>query len=590
MINGMLYARGHPRDYDEWRQLGLAGWGWDDVLPYFKRSGEPLGRGGRLPCAQGGPLSTTKHLPDDKLFPRFMETVRKLGYKTTRDHHGAEQEGWGSPDINTHLGKPRQHCGAVPLSGDGPPQPHRRPRRDGHPRRGRERPRAGAPLPQGRRAARAPRRARNRAVGRRLQHPATACCSPASARRTSSREHGIDVVHDLPGVGRNLQDHPSVAMVTGARRDVTLNPDLRFDRLTLSVLQWLTTGKGRIANMPVTANGWIKTRPDHRAAGRAMPVAADHHLRAPLVPRHPRARARRGGDGLRHAAPRKPRLGQAGARPRRCRPRQSRRASSPTCSPPRMIAPSSAASSRRSARSSRAGPLADVLTAEVLPGPDVRTDAEVDAWVRSAVNTALHPVGSCAMGTGAEAVCDEQLRVHGIEALRIADASVMPRIPGGNTNAPTIMIGEKAADLIRGRVQAPARPRDRARRLIRAHSCAIVRWHQRSPPKPRSETFPWLVSSSSTIPPTAMSRRWLRPSRAGSPRRATNATSATSPETAPAEVAQAAGFVKMAGHDQIEGPDKLAEYDGIVVGHAPRATAAWQARWRASGTRPAGYG
>ena len=104
MINGMLYARGHARDYDEWRQLGLEGWSYEDVLPYFRKSEDHWGAEDRW-HGKGGPLSITKHIPDAQLFPRFMEAVNKLGYKTQVDHHGPDQEGWGSPDISIHHGR-----------------------------------------------------------------------------------------------------------------------------------------------------------------------------------------------------------------------------------------------------------------------------------------------------------------------------------------------------------------------------------------------------------------------------------------------------------------------------------------------------
>lgn len=442
MINGMLYARGHPRDYDEWRQLGLEGWSWDDVLPLFKRSENHWGAADEY-HSKGGPLSTTKHIPDGELFPRFMEATAKLGHKHQVDHHGADQEGWGSPDINIHRGR-RASTAARFLY----PAMKRRNLRvltGAHATR--------VEVQNGRATALHYRQDGQDKVlraGREIILSGGAYNTPqllllsGIGPAQDLREHGIGVVHDLPGVGQNLQDHPSIAMITGAQRKATLNPDLRFDRLTLSVLEWLATGKGRIANMPVTANGWIKTRPDLERPDAQYLLQPTTIFARPWFP------------GVRAPAPDVIAMACVLLRP------ESRGwvklASADPFAPPRILnnvlgSENDRAFFRRVVRQVReiwaTAPLSDVLTGEIAPPPAAQTDAEIDAWVREATNTALHPVGSCAMGTGDMAVCDAQLRVRGLEGLRIADASVMPRIVGGNTNAACIMIGEKAADLIR---------------------------------------------------------------------------------------------------------------------------------------------
>ncbi len=442
MINGMLYARGHPRDYDEWRQLGLEGWGWDDVLPLFKRSENHWGDADAW-HGKGGPLTTTKHVPDDKLFPRFMEAVGKLGYKHQRDHHGPDQEGWGSPDINIHRG--RRASTAARFLYPAMKRPNLTVLTGAQATR--------VEVENGRAVALHYRQDGQDKVlraGREIILSGGAYNTPQLLMLSGIgpadhlREHGIGVVHDLPGVGQNLQDHPSVAMITGARHDVTLNPELRFDRLTLSVLEWLATGKGRIANMPVTANGWLKTRPDLERPDAQCLFQPTTIFARPWFP------------GVRRPAADVVAMACVLLRP------ESRGwvklASADPFAPPRILnnvlgTENDRAFFRRIVRQIReiwaTSPLADVLTGEVSPGPQVQTDAEIDAWAREATNTALHPVGSCAMGIDAMAVCDAQLRVRGLEGLRIADASVMPRVVGGNTNAACIMIGEKAADLIR---------------------------------------------------------------------------------------------------------------------------------------------
>ncbi|KRA80567.1 GMC family oxidoreductase [Altererythrobacter sp. Root672] len=442
LINGMLYARGHARDYDEWRQLGLEGWGYDDVLPYFKMSENHWGPEDHY-HARGGPLSITKHVPDTRLFPRLMEAVNQLGYKTQVDHHGPDQEGWGSPDISIHKGRRGStsarflfpamkrpnlkvitgalvtkvevnngRATAVQLVADGQTQ----------------RIEADREIVLSGGAFNSPQLLLLSGIG------------PAD----ELREQGIDVVHDLPGVGRNLQDHPSIAMVWNAEREVTLTNELRFDRLTLSVLEWLATGKGRIANMPVTANGFIKTRPELERPDAQCLFQPTSIFARPWFP------------GVKQPAPDVIAMACVLLRPEgrgwvklaSADPRQGPRILTNVLS-----TENDRAFFRRIIPQIReivaTSPLADVVKGEMLPGPDANSTETIDAWVRQFVSTAMHPVGSCAMGIGAEAVCDAQLRVRGIDGLRVADASVMPRIVGGNTNAAAIMIGEKAAALIR---------------------------------------------------------------------------------------------------------------------------------------------
>jgi choline dehydrogenase len=442
LINGMLYARGHARDYDEWRQLGLDGWSYEDVLPYFKRSENHWGPADHF-HGKGGPLSITKHVPDGKLFPRFIETVKSLGYKMQVDHHGADQEGWGSPDISIHNG--RRGSTAARFLYPAMKRPNLTVITGAHASKIEVSNGRATALHYTRNGTEHRLQAEREIVlaGGAFNSPQLLLLSgigPAD----ELRELDIEVVHDLPGVGRNLQDHPSIAMVTGADRSVTLNPDLRFDRLTLSVLEWFATGKGRIANMPVTSNGFIKTRPDLERPDAQCLFQPTTIFARPWFP------------GIHKPAADVVAMACVLLRP------ESRGwvklASADPAAPPRILSNVLAAENdraffRRIVPQIReiwaTGPLADVLKEEQLPGPKVQTPAEIDAWVQQAISTAMHPVGTCAMGTGEEAVCDPQLRVRGIDGLRVADASVMPRIVGGNTNAGAIMIGEKAADLIR---------------------------------------------------------------------------------------------------------------------------------------------
>jgi choline dehydrogenase len=233
-------------------------------------------------------------------------------------------------------------------------------------------------------------------------------------------------------------------MVWNAAREVTLTNDLRFDRLTLSVLEWALTGKGRIANMPVTANGFIKTRPELERPDAQCLFQPTSIFARPWFP------------GIKAPQPDVVAMAVVLLRPEG-RGWVKLAAADPTPAPRILSNVLSTENDRAFFRRAiplmreilATPPLGDAITGELLPGPKVQSTEEIDGWLRQFIGTAMHPVGSCAMGTGPDAVCDAQLKVRGIDGLRIADASVMPRIVGGNTNAPAIMIGEKAADLIR---------------------------------------------------------------------------------------------------------------------------------------------
>ncbi|MEO6041690.1 MAG: GMC family oxidoreductase N-terminal domain-containing protein, partial [Croceibacterium sp.] len=441
LINGMLYARGHPRDYDEWRQLGLDGWSYADVLPFFKKSENHWGEADEY-HAKGGPLSVTKHVPDKALFPRLLETVRKLGYKTQTDHHGADQEGWGSPDISIHHG--RRGSTAARFLFPAMKRPNLTVITGALATK--------VEVQNGRAVA---LHYRKEGQNHRLQAEREIILSGGAYNTPQLmllsgigpadqlRELGIAVTHDLPGVGRNLQDHPSIAMVWGAEREVTLTGDLRFDRLTLSVLEWLATGKGRIANMPVTANGFIKTRPDLERPDAQCLFQPTSILARPWFP------------GVR-----KPEADVVAMACVQLRPEGRgwvKLASADPAQPPRILTNVLATDNdraffRRVVPQMReileTAPLAQVVKSELMPGPGIASNNDIDTWVRANVRTAMHAAGSCAMGTGEEAVCDTELRVRGVAGLRIADASVMSRIVGGNTNAASIMIGERAAAMI----------------------------------------------------------------------------------------------------------------------------------------------
>ena len=439
-INGMMYSRGNPADYDQWAQMGARGWSFAEVLPYFRKS-EANWRGESAHHGGSGPLTVARHQPDDKVYPALIRAAGQLGFKHLDDFHGDEQEGWSAPDFTVHKGR-RGSSAARFL-----------------------RPALGRPnltLLDNALTTRIILSA-GRAVGleferegqihrihaeRELILAAGTFNSPqllllsGIGPADELRAHGIEPVHDLPGVGRNLQEHASIGMIYDAAGPFTFDNKLRLDRMLLAGLQWTLFGAGVIGGLPVGAQGFVRTRegldrPDLQLL--INPVAMNARLWFPLwrkrvgdfislsnVLLHPDSR---GQVTLRSANPR---------------------------DKPRILfnllkEESDRAAFRRFVRFTRdlfAQPDAAALVRrELLPGDDVSTDAEIDAFVRDRIGTAMHPTSTCAIGT----VVDPALKVYGIEGLRIVDCSVMPTIVGGNTNAPAIMIAEKASDMILGR-------------------------------------------------------------------------------------------------------------------------------------------
>jgi choline dehydrogenase len=262
------------------------------------------------------------------------------------------------------------------------------------------------------------------------------------------KRHGIPVVRHLPGVGRNLQDHVDVCVVYEVTEPVTLYSDLRIDRLTRSILQGFLFGKGVATTFPYEGGAFLKSRPGLEAPDlqahfmpalektanlhwpklfEKAPVEENHGITIRIGPVNPESR---GEIRLRSARPTDPPLIHANYF-------SAEFDKATTIAGVKMM------------REVIAQPAFDGIRGkELSPGPDVQSDSAFRDWLKQAGGSTLHPVGTCKMGTGEDAVVDPQLRVHGIEALRVADASIMPIISSGNTNAPTIMIGEKAADMV----------------------------------------------------------------------------------------------------------------------------------------------
>jgi len=447
-INGMMYSRGNPTDYDGWAQKGLRGWSFADVLPYFKRS-EDHWAGASAYHGAGGPLTVARHEPDAFVHPRLAATAAAMGYPLLDDFHGSEQEGFAVPDFTVHRGR-RGSTAARFL-------------RPALKRRNLEL-LTGALVSRvaidRERAAgievRASGATRFIAAGREVVLTAGAYGSPQILMLSGIgpadelREAGVTPVHDLPGVGRNLQEHASIAHFYEAAGDFTFDRELRLDRIGWSVARWATTGTGPAAGLPVGIQGFLRTReglerPDLQLL--ISPLAMNNHVWIPSV---------------------RPSVGSRFSVASVLLHPESRGwvklSSKDPAAPPRirynlLQAEADRAAFRRFVRLVRdffaTEPARSLVTRAILPPDSLAGDTEIDAYVRAAVRTAMHPTSTCAMGTGPDAVLDAELRVRGIDGLRVADCAAMPDIPGGNTQAPAIMVAEKAADMILART-APA--------------------------------------------------------------------------------------------------------------------------------------
>jgi choline dehydrogenase len=442
-INGLMYSRGNRADYDEWARMGLSGWSFADVLPYFRKS-EGSWRGESEFHGASGPMTVSKHEPDAYVYPRLIATAQKLGFPYLDDFHGAEQEGFSTPDFNVHRGRRASTSQRYLLPALS--RPNLTVETDALVTRvltqnGRA---IGVEyLRQGQtQSAHADREVI--LSGGTFNSPQLLLLSgigPADELRAL----GIDPIVDLPGVGRNLQDHASIAMVFDASGPFTFDNELRLDRMLISVARWHLFGSGVIGTLPVGAQGFIRTRenldrPDLQLL--ISPVAMDATIWFPGW-RAPRGHAFSVANVLLHPQSR------GSVKLRSTDPRDK-----PRIQFNLLQTEDDRAAFRRYVRFTRnffeMQPAAGLVSREVIPGGQIQTDADIDAFVRSRIGTAMHPTSTCAMGTGAEAVLDARLQVHGLSGLRVVDCSSMPTIPGGNTNIPAIMVAEKAADLILG--------------------------------------------------------------------------------------------------------------------------------------------
>lgn len=437
-INAMAYIRGHRKDYDAWAALGNTGWSYDEVLPYFKRAEGNRRLGGPY-HGQEGPLAVSDLQTDNPFQAHYLAAAREVGYPITDDFNGAQQEGIGLYQVTQDNG---ERCTAYHAY----LKPHRH-RPNLHIETGAHTTRilfegqraVGVEFRQGGRTEIV--RARSEVIlsAGALQTPQLLMLSGVGDG-AALQALGIPVQHHLPGVGQRLQDHPDFIFAYRSNSEDLLGLSLKGGlHLMREVGRYRRERRGLISSNFAEGGGFLKTDPQLDAPDIQL------HFVIALVDDHARTLHRGHGFSC-HVCLLRPRS-EGSVRLRDADP-----FSPPLIDPAFLSDPEDVEALVRgykmTERLMHAPSLKRHITEDLFTR-DVRTDDDIRAVLRQRVDTVYHPLGSCRMGVDARAVVDPQLRVHGIAGLRIVDASIMPTIIGGNTNAPAIMIAEKAADLIR---------------------------------------------------------------------------------------------------------------------------------------------
>jgi choline dehydrogenase len=439
-MNAMIYIRGNRADYDGWRDAhGATGWGYDDVLPYFVRSEGNTRLGGPF-HGQDGPVHVEDRRYTHPLTHAWVESAVAAGFERTDDFNGAEQEGAGLYQVTCKKGRRwstyKAYLEPAESRGNLTIRTHALAERvvvEG----GRA---VGVQYRRGAETVTAYAEAEVVLSGGAVNSPQLLMLSGIGPAQ-HLEEHGIDVVQHLPGVGENLHDHP-VTPVIWHTKDAT---DLIQFNTLLNFARAKATGTGPLVSNVGEGGAFFRSRDGLEAPDLQIHTAPSGFY-----------------DNALHEATTckvtvAPTLVNVFSRGR-LRLRSADPAWHPDIDPAyfddQTDLDAMVAGVRRCIETVRTGPIAKHIAAPFMPGMADPSDEDVVAHIRTNSQTLYHPVGTCAMGTSENAVVDPELKVYGVEGLRVADASVMPTVPRGNTNAPSIMVGEKAADLIRGRVPA----------------------------------------------------------------------------------------------------------------------------------------
>jgi choline dehydrogenase len=440
-INGMVYVRGHARDFDHWAEQGAVGWGFADVLPYFKRmehshGGEEGWRG------TDGPLHVKRGPRRNPLYAAFLEAGRQAGFETTEDYNGAKQEGFGAMEQTIHLGRRWSAANAYL-------RPALKRKNvsliNGFARR---------VIIENQRATGVEIEARKKIQVVKARREVIVAASSINSPKilmlsgigpaAELKRNGIEVVADRPGVGGNLQDHLELYIQQESLRPITLNAVFNPFSKALIGAEWLFFKTGLGATNHFEAAAFVRS-----AAGVDYPDIQYHFI--PAAVRYDGKAAAAGHGFQAHVGPMRS----------KSRGRITLRSPDPWAKPEirfnYMSHPDDWRDFRHCIRLTREifgqSAFDPYRGREISPGSHVQTDDELDDFIRTHAESAYHPCGTCRMGSASDpsSVVDPECRVIGVEGLRVADSSIFPRVTNGNLNAPSIMTGEKAADHILGR-------------------------------------------------------------------------------------------------------------------------------------------
>ncbi|AGI74371.1 choline dehydrogenase BetA [Octadecabacter arcticus 238] len=445
-INGMVWLRGHPRDYDGWAQRGATGWSYDDVLPYFRKAETAPDTSDDL-RGDDGPICVTRpKLETSSLAAAFVSAGGEAGYPLLSDFNASEQEGFGPVERSTFGGKRwstsraylnpvRDRTNLTVITGALAQEIIL----DGKQARGVRYLKAGNSV--------------HAMAAREVILSAGSIGSPHLLQLSGIgpaavlEAAGIKQRHELSGVGENLNDHPDLVIQHECLEPVSIFPVTRAPRNILAGIEWMLRGTGPAATNHFEAGGFVRSRPEVEHPDiqfTFMPLSVipgtvdirnEHSFQAHIDLMRPRSR---GHVRVRSADP----------------------AEAPAITFNYLADPTDLADLRAGFKILRevlAQPTLSKFTGkEIFPGPEVQEDDAIDAWIIETLETCYHPVGTCKMGNAdaADVVVDPECKVRGIDGLRVIDASIMPEIVSANTNATAIMIAEKAADIIRGRNSA----------------------------------------------------------------------------------------------------------------------------------------
>lgn len=441
-INGLVYMRGHASDFDEWEALGARGWRYANCLPYFQRA-ESWQDGGDAYRGASGPLATNAgNKMKNPLYKAFVDAGHEAGYITTEDPNGHMQEGFGPMHMTVKDGVRWSTANAYLKPAMSRPNltviTHAMTRRvilDGKRAIGVEYELGG---------------------GQRIMAKATRevlissgpIGSPHLLQRSGIgpaavlQKAGVAVLHDLPGVGENLQDHSEVYIQYACKEPITLNGKMGLLSKAMIGAEWLLFKKGLSVSNHFESGGFIRSD-----ASLAWPDIQFHFL--PAAMRYDGKKPLDGHGFMVLTGPNKPKSRG------HVRLRSPEAHEQPDILFNYLDREEDREGFRRCLRLTReiiAQPAFDRFRGEeIAPGKDVRSNDEIDAWVRETMESTYHPCGSCRMGEDAMAVVDSDLKVRGVEGLRVIDSSVFPAEPNANLNAPTIMLAERASDIVRGK-------------------------------------------------------------------------------------------------------------------------------------------